>query len=194
MTGLEPYLRTYLSVPEEDMQTLLSLFKPTTLEKGDFYLKKGRICDNLSFHLSGLIRIFAPYQHKEVTQWISFKNNFISDLSSMVFQQPSKFDMQALTHCELLTLDRQSYENLPNIIPKWPAIERAFVLHCFSFMEARVFSLLSMSADERYQYLQDQNPDLFQQVPLKYLASMMGMTPESLSRIRHQSARTTPPR
>jgi CRP-like cAMP-binding protein len=186
MTELEPYLRTYMGVPEADMQTLLSLFKPTTLEKGDFYLKKGRICDNLSFHRSGLIRLFAPYQDKEVTQWISFRGNFISDLSSMVFQQPSKFNMQALTHCELLTLDKQDYDNLPRVIPKWPAIERALVLQCFSFMEARIFSLLSMSADERYQYLQDQNPDLFQQVPLKYLASMMGMTPESLSRIRNK--------
>jgi len=135
MTGLETCLRNHMGVPEEDMQTLLSFFKPTTLEKGDFYLKKGRICDNLSFHRSGLMRVFAPYQDKEVTQWI----------------------------------------------------ERALVLHCFSFMETRVFSLLSMSADERYQYLQDQNPDLFQQVPLKYLASMMGMTPESLSRIRRRS-------
>ena len=187
MTGLETCLRNHLGVPEEDMQTLLSFFKPTTLEKGDFYLKKGRICDNLSFHRSGLMRVFAPYQDKEVTQWISFKGNFISDLSSMVFRQPSKFNMQALTQCELLTIDKQDYDTLPRVIPKWPAIERALVLHCFSFMETRVFSLLSMSADERYQYLQDQNPDLFQQVPLKYLASMMGMTPESLSRIRRRS-------
>jgi CRP/FNR family transcriptional regulator, anaerobic regulatory protein len=187
MTGLQTYLRSHMGVPEEDMQTLLSHFKPTTLEKGDYYLKKGRICDNLSFHQSGLIRLYAPYEDKEVTQWISFKGNFISDLSSMVFRQPSKFNAQALTHCELFTLDKQDYDNLPHIIPKWPAIERALLLHCFSFMEVRVFSLLSMSANERYQYLQDQNPDLFQQVPLKYLASMMGMTPESLSRIRRRS-------
>ena len=54
-------------------------------------------------------------------------------------------------------------------------------------METRVFSLLSMSGDERYRYLQNTNPDLFDQVPLKYLASMMGMTPESLSRIRKKN-------
>src|ERR1700722_18673537 len=101
MTGLETYLRSHMGVPEEDMQRLLSFFHPTTLEKGDYYLKKGRICDNLSFHCSGLIRVFAPYQDKEVTQWSSFKGNFISDLSSMVFQRLSKFNMQALTHCEL---------------------------------------------------------------------------------------------
>jgi hypothetical protein len=187
MIGLETCLRNYMGVPEEDMRILLSFFKPITLEKGDYYLKKGRICDNLSFQHSGLLRVFAPYQDKEVTQWISFKGNFISDLSSMVFRQPSKFNMQALTRCELFTLHKQDYDNLPLVIPRWPAIERALLLHCFNFMETRVFSLLSMSADERYQYLQDQNPDLFQQVPLKYLASMMGMTPESLSRIRRRS-------
>lgn len=52
------------------------------------------------------------------------------------------------------------------------------------FLEARVFALLSMSAEERYKFLFSQNAELFQQVPLKYLASMMGITPESLSRIR----------
>jgi CRP/FNR family transcriptional regulator, anaerobic regulatory protein len=55
---------------------------------------------------------------------------------------------------------------------------------CFGFLEARVFALLSMSAEERYKFLFTQNAELFQQVLLKYLASMMGITPESLSRIR----------
>ena len=63
-------------------------------------------------------------------------------------------------------------------------LERTLVIRCFGFMESRVFSLLAMSGEERYAYLQEENPDLFDTVPLKYLASMMGMTPESLSRIR----------
>ena len=57
---------------------------------------------------------------------------------------------------------------------------------CFRFMENRIFALLSMSGEARYQHLLDRNPDIFNEVPLKYLASMMGMTPESLSRIRKE--------
>jgi CRP-like cAMP-binding protein len=186
MTELEPYLRSYMGVPEEDMHTLVSYFHPATLEKGEYFLKQGRICDKLSFHRSGLLRVYAPYGEKEVTQWISYTGNFITDLGGLVFDQPSKFNMRALTHCELFTISKRDYSNLSRVIPRWPALERALITHCFGFLETRIFALLSMSGEERYQYLQDQNPDLFNQVPLKYLASMMGMTPESLSRIRNK--------
>jgi hypothetical protein len=141
----------------------------------------------MSFHRSGLIRVYAPHKEKEVTQWISYKGNLIADVGGLICDQPSLFEMRALTECELYTIDKKDYLSLPRIIPRWPELERVLLARCFGFMEMRLFSLLSMSAEERYQYLQDQNPDLFNQVPLKYLASMMGMTPESLSRIRKLS-------
>lgn len=184
MTELEQYLRSYMGVSDEDMSILVSYFHPTSLEKGDFFLKAGRVCDKLSFHRSGLMRVFAAHGDKEVTQWISFKGNLIADLGGIICQEPSRFNVVALTHCELYTIDKKDYLQLPASVPKWPSLERVLITRCFGFMETRIFSLLSMSGDERYRYLQEQNPDLFNQVPLKYLASMMGMTPESLSRIR----------
>jgi len=190
MSELEQYLRSYMGVPETDMHTLLSFFQRTTLEKGEYFLKEGRICDKLSFHTAGLMRIYGQYDEKEITQWISYPGNFITDLGGIVFDQPARFNFQALTYCEFLTIEKKDYLNLSKVIPRWPSMERQLVVHCFLFMETRVFSLLSMSAEERYRYLQDQNPDLFSSVPLKYLASMMGMTPESLSRIRNKLTNT----
>ena len=186
MTELRQSLRSYMGVPEEDMETLLSFFHLTTLEKGDYFLKAGRVCDKMSFHTAGLMRSYARYEEKEITQWISFKGNFIADLGGIVFDEPSRFTVQALTWCECYTIDKKDYLNLAQVIPKWPVMERRLIAHCFRFMETRIFALLSMSAEERYRYLQEQNPDLFHSVPLKYLASMMGMTPESLSRIRNK--------
>ena len=184
MTELQQYLRSYMGVAEEDMDALTGYFHPTVLEKGDFFLKAGRVCDKLSFHRSGLIRVYASYGEKEVTQWISFKGNFITDLGGIICGEPSRFDVRALTHCELYTIDKKDYCNLHRVVPKWPELERLLITRCFGFIETRLFALLSMSAEERYNYLLEQNPELFHQVPLKYLASMMGMTPESLSRIR----------
>ncbi|HLZ87562.1 MAG TPA: cyclic nucleotide-binding domain-containing protein [Puia sp.] len=184
MTELEQYLRSYMGVADEDMEVLVSAFYPATLEKGDFFLRAGRICDKLSFHREGLMRVFARHGEKEVTQWISFKGNFITDLQGIVCDEPSRFTVQALTRCELYTIDKKDYLDLPRRIAKWATLERMLITRCFGFMETRVFSLLSMSGEERYAYLQGQNPELFDTVPLKYLASMMGMTPESLSRIR----------
>ena len=190
MTELQQYLRSYMGVSAEDMDALTSYFYSETLEKGGFFLKRGRICNKMSFHRSGLIRVYAPHGEKEVTQWISFKGNLITDLDGLLRDQPAMFEMRALTECELYTIDKKDYLSLSRTIPRWPELERLLLARCFRFMEIRLFALLSMSAEERYQYLQTQHPDLFNQVPLKYLASMMGMTPESLSRIRRLSMET----
>jgi CRP-like cAMP-binding protein len=186
MTELQECLRSYMGVAAEDMQTLLSFFHLTTLEKGDYFLRAGRICDKLSFHTKGLMRVFGHHGEKEVTQWISYKGNFITDLGGIICDEPSRFSIQALTWCECYTIDKKDYLDLSQAIPRWPLMERLLITRCFRFMETRIFALLSMSAEERYRYLQEQNPDLFYSVPLKYLASMMGMRPESLSRIRNK--------
>ena len=59
MTELEQYLRSYMGVSDEDMASLVSYFQPTTLEKGDYFLRAGRVCDKLSFQRSGLLRVYA---------------------------------------------------------------------------------------------------------------------------------------
>lgn len=184
MTELELYLHSYLGIPDGDMHTLLSYFHPTSLSKGDYFLKAGRVCDKLSFHKSGLIRIYAPYKEREITQWISFKGNFLTDLSGIVCDEPCRFNIRALTHSELYTIHKDDYNNLSHMVPQWHRLEKILLTRCFGFIENRIFGLLSMTAEERYRSLFALNPDMFNEVPLKYLASMMGITPESLSRIR----------
>ncbi len=71
-----------------------------------------------------------------------------------------------------------------DLVPKWHELEKMFLVRCFTIMEDRIFSHLSMSAEERYQFFFQHNQELFNQVPQQYLASMLGMTPETFSRIR----------
>ena len=133
------------------------------------------------------MRVFTTTQNKEVTQWISTKGYFITDLSSMTFNTPSRWTIQALTNTELFTIDRKSYHSLHSVIPQWLELEKLFIVKCFSVMEERIFCHLSMTAEERYNQFYEQNRELFNQVPLQYLASMLGMTPETMSRIRKKS-------
>ena len=88
-------------------------------------------------------------------------------------------------HYVLSSRDKKDYDNIKNIVPEWADLERLFITRCFTAMEDRIFSLLSLSAEERYNLLFAQHPKLFNQVPLNYLASMLGMTPETFSRIRN---------
>jgi CRP/FNR family transcriptional regulator, anaerobic regulatory protein len=186
MQELEQYLRNYMYIDDDDMSILLSYFHITEMYKGDHFVKAGRVCDKLSFQKSGLIRCYAMHDDKEVTQWISSKGFIITDLGGLIMDQPSRCNVYALTHCELFTISKQDYLNLENVLPSWPKLERMLITKCFGFMEKRLFAQISMTAEEQYKYMMDQNPDLFTQVPLKYLASMMGMTAESLSRIRNK--------
>jgi len=187
MTELESYINSYFGVQKEDILRIGSFFHPELLKKGEFFTKAGQVCNKLSFHRSGLIRVFADVDGKEITQWISTKGYFVTDLSGIIFSQAGKYNIQALTDCELYTIAKNDYNNLGRIIPKWHELEKLFIAKCFTILEARILALLSMTAEERYRALFQHQKELFNQVPLQYLASMMGMTPETLSRIRKKS-------
>lgn len=185
MTELEQYINSYFGVVDaEEIATIGSLFQSTSIKKGDYFLKTGSYCNQLSFIQSGMLRIFVSAEDKEITQWISTQGYFVTDLSSFVFQTPARWNIQALTDTELFTIGRADYQKIGAELPKWHELEKLFIARCFTMLEDRIFSHLSMTAEERYSLFFENNPELFNQVPLQYIASMLGMTPETFSRIR----------
>ncbi len=185
MSQLENYIKSYFGIIDSNsLQKIASLFTATKINKGDFFLKANNYCNQLGFVENGLFRIFALTPDKEITQWISSNGYFITDLASLIFENPARWNIQALVDSEIYIISKEDYKNLKNIIPEWLVLEKLFITRCFTTMEDRIFSLLSLSAEERYHLLFEQNPALFNQVPLQYLASMLGMTPETFSRIR----------
>ena len=191
MTEFEKYIQTYFGVDKDELTTMSSFFKPVTLKKGDYFLKTGRHCDRLGFLQTGIIREFVIINDKEITKWISTKGNFVVDLSSFVFDQRARWNVQALTDCELYELESQDYQKIGQVIPRWTELEKLFIAKCFTVLEDRIISHLSMTAEERYHQLFNFNAELFNQVPLQYLASMLGMTPETLSRLRKKAVKKT---
>ncbi len=188
MSELEHYISSYFGIinPKE-LELIRSLFKATTLKKNDYFLKAGKSCDKLSFIQSGMLRIFVNTEDKEVTQWISTKGYFVTDLSSLVFESPARWTIQALCDTDLFTIHRDDYNKIGKLIPQWFELEKLFIARCFTILEDRIFTHLSMSAEERYHFFFENNKELFNQVPLQYIASMLGMTPETFSRIRKKS-------
>lgn len=186
MTELEQNITMYFGIPQSGLQHVVSMFRHESYQKGDFYTKSGWYCDKLSFIKSGMMRIYQKKDNKEITQWISTPGYFVTELSSLVFGSISRFSIQAITDCEVFTIDKKGYQQIGKLVPEWHELEKLFIAKCFVTMEDRVFNLLSMSAEERYEALFSVNKELFNEVPLQYLASMMGMTPETLSRIRNK--------
>lgn len=189
MTELEQYIQSYFGVIQpEGLEVIGSMFHRESLAKGDFFLKTGKACDKLSFISKGLLRIYVPEQDKEITQWISAKGSFLTDLSSLLFETPARWTIQALTDCELYTIRRADYLRIGNRFSDWDKLEKLFIARCFSMLEDRIYSHLSMTAEQRYHFFFAANKELFNQVPLQYIASMLGMTPETFSRIRKKAA------
>lgn len=191
MTELEKYIQTYFDVNKEDLNKINSFFKPATLKRGDYFLKTGRHSDRLGFVQSGIIREFVYIEDKEVTKWISTKGYFVVDLSSFIFHKPARWNIQALTDCQLFIIDKDDYQKIGQVIPHWTRLEKLFIAKCFTVLEERILTHLSMTAEERYKHLFNFNKELFNQVPLQYLASMLGMTPETLSRLRKKPVNST---
>lgn len=189
MTELQQYIKTFFDVDESHLSVIASKFKSGKVAKGDFLLKQGRYCNQLSFVHSGLIRIYTNIDDKEVTQWITTPGYFVTDLASFTFNTPARWNIQALTDCELYIIEKEAYNALGNEVPQWHQLEKLFIAKCFIILEERVNSHLFMTAEERYNKLMEQQPELFNQVPQQYISSMLGMTPETFSRIRKKQLR-----
>lgn len=185
MTELEQYINSAFDVIQPtELSAISCLFSLNTLKKGDYFLKSGKRCDQLCFIQSGLLRVFAIAEDKEITQWIATKGYFGTDLSSFFFEMPSRFNIQALVDTNIYSITKKDYKKILDIIPQWNELEKNFIIKCLTYLENRIFSHLSMSAEERYHLFFENNSALFNQVPLQYIASMLGMTPETFSRIR----------
>lgn len=172
----------------QELSIIYSYFHEEKLKKNDFFTKADKVCDKLSIVKSGILRVFALADGKEITQWISTENFLITEITGFFFDHPNRWTIQALTDTELLTITKTNYHQLCKEFPKWNEIEKRFIVKCFAMIEDRIFSHLSMTAEERYDLYFAQNKALFNQVPLQYIASVLGMTPETFSRIRKRHA------
>ncbi len=184
MTSLTQTLRQYIAIDDDTLNDILSYFKPLHLAKGDYLVKSEQICTQLAYVNNGLLRTWYTAKEQEVTHWISDEGYFDTALSSFTYKTPSRWNLQAITDCELFVIECDAHQHLMAKYAAWMAFENHALVYAYLGLEERMFSHLYMTAQERYDKLLTERPALIQKAPQQYLASMLGITPETLSRLR----------
>lgn len=179
------YFKKWVSISENDEALILSAFEPLTVKKKKDLLEPDEVCKYIYFITKGCLRsYYADEKGVEHIYQIRMDNNWISDLESFFTQNPSKYYIEALENSEIL---RISFERLELLYSEVPALERYFrILFQKAYINAleRLNATMWESAEDRYSKMLREHPTMFQRVPLVYIASYLGITPESLSRIR----------
>ena len=150
-------------------------------------LEEGEVSNQIAFIKKGFMRAYYEINDGlEVTKYIQPKHLLITSFTSFTSREPSKEYIQALTDCELWVIDYDSMQLLYRKYPKWQEIGRLIMEQIYMNLEKRILSFLTQNAEDRYKSLVKENPRLIHDVPLRYIASMLGITPETLSRIRQK--------
>ena len=134
----------------------------------------------------GYVRLFYLIDGEEITKDFNFENFFCGSYASFSLQQPSRFNVIAMEDLEVYTIGPEIY-NLCETYPSIQKLLRIWMEQMFIRKELREASFLLDSAEKRYSDLLQYHPQIVQRVPLKYLASYLGITAETLSRIRRQN-------
>ena len=181
-------INNFFAASEQQMTQITAFFTVVHLKKNDFFLEEGQVCKKIGFLNTGLIRHYYATDHNEVTRWMSLPNDFTTSLRSFILQIPSIENLQAVTDCELIVLNRKAFDFL---IEKNEAFKTFYIKaleYNYITVEDRVFSLIEKSAEERFEWMAKTQIRFIQQVPVMYTASMLGITPRHLSRLRKKHA------
>lgn len=184
---MQNFLRSYQLFSEAEIESLAPYLRFRSLEKGDYLIKAGKICTEIAFVQSGLLRsYFTKDDGEEITYCFTFENTLMTAYSSLITGLPSPENIQALIPTELWVLQKRDLAALAHQSINWILLQKYLAEQQYVELEKRIFSYQKEKASERYQDLLLAQPHYLQHIPLQYLASYLGITRRHLSRIRRE--------
>ena len=179
------HIKRIALLPDSIENDLLeSVIEREEIKKGDFLFEEGTVCQKVYFIEKGLARIYyLSNSGKEITSWFSEENSFIAAIDSLYYRKPTCNFCEALEDSVIYTIN---YSELEDLLNKENGARLAFhvLYEVMRRMADYIVSLKFQSAEERYCTLMKDHPSIFQRVSLGHIASYLGITQETLSRIR----------
>lgn len=177
------FLEQKTDIPNADLENIISNFREIRLKKNDYFLKQGQRSYDYVFIQSGGLRIYLENEDRQITVWLAFENYFFAELSSLKNNTPSRLNIQAFENCLLYIIPFEKMEQLYVQYPSWQKFGREIWEQAYLNVIEGIIAHQTMTAEERY-LMCLQQPEIMQRVPLKYMASFLGITTTSLSRLR----------
>jgi CRP-like cAMP-binding protein len=182
-------IASFIELTEKEKNYFISVLRQKKLRKRQYHVQAGDICRYDTYVVKGCLRqYYVDDAGTEHTVSFAVEDWWTSDMYGLITGKPSLTNIEAIEDAELLLIEKTDFDKLLNEVPKFEKffrikLQRAFVAH-----QKRIIENMSMPAEQRYLNFIEQFPSLEQRLPQKLIASYLGITPESLSRIRKQLA------
>jgi CRP/FNR family transcriptional regulator, anaerobic regulatory protein len=177
-------VKSIVRINEAEEAAFTSILSVKTFKKKEFLLQEGRICNSIFFINSGCTRVFYNVDGVENTVQFFFSGGWYTDFQSFLTGKPTVENMQALESCEIVQFKKEDLYKLYNTHPVFDRVGRILAENAFLSISRLNQMMKNQEPEERYLNLLKQRPELVDKIPQHYIASYLGIKPESLSRIR----------
>lgn len=177
-------IKLFVTLSQNDEEAFLKILEVKKYAKKEFVLEEGQICDKIFFINSGCARVFFNVDGEEKIVQFFFGDSWYTDYGSFLTAQPTIENLQAIEPCEVVHFKKSDLINLYITNPVFEKVGRVMAENAFMSLMQLNTMRTNLEPEERYSNLLKQRPELVQRIPQHYLASYLGIQPQSLSRIR----------
>ncbi len=186
MNALFNCISQYHPISSVAWEALSKALTQIKISKNSFLIQEGMVCNNLYFLEQGCLRGYYNLDGKEITYWFGFENNFITSFYSFISRKPGIENIQILEDSNLLSISYKALNQLFDFHKDLERLVRIINEQYYIRLEERLMAMQFKSARERYEQLMETSPHILQRISLGQIASFLGISQETLSRIRSQ--------
>jgi CRP-like cAMP-binding protein len=184
---LEHYFKGLTNINEESLVKIKSHFKPLKAKRNEVLCTAGQVCKNFYFINSGCLRMYEiDNKGNESTAYFALEDQIMSAITSFVLQQPSRDYLVAIEPSDLLVISRESFTLLTETVPEFKEVYNKFMEFSFIHSQMRIYSFLGMEGIDKLRWVMEHEPKLLTRISSKAVASYLGMTNSTLSKLRAQ--------
>lgn len=182
---LEEYIKSHGKIGKKELQEITNCFKPIKTVRNEMLCNIGQVCKHFYFIKKGCLRLYGiDNKGNEITGYFALEHILMSANTSFILQKPSRDCLVSLEPSELLAIHRDDFFKLVNTVPQFANVYHQFMEFAFIHSQMRIYSFLGMEGIDKLKWVMEHEPKLLSRISSKVVASYLGMTNSTLSKLR----------